>query len=287
MHLAGVCTRIFIFISLVFGLARVLPAIAEEPSGTVPDATLRDNSKVPNDLKEIGIQEHLGEQVSINDLTFRNEEGSPVQLKEFFKSGRPVILTLVYYECPNLCNYMLNGFVKSLKKVDWTAGEKFEIVTVSINPKETPQLAKQKKAAYLAAYGRPLAESGWHFLTGDEDQIGKLAKEVGFGFKYDPREKQYGHAAALFMLTPTGKISRYLYGIEFKNKDLRLALLEASNGKIGNVIDRFLLFCFRYDPETRKYSIYSLRLMEAGCAGTVVAFGGYLALFWRRQRKGA
>jgi protein SCO1/2 len=242
---------------------------------------------IPDELKDVGITEHLGDSVSLADYTFKNEAGQNVKLANYFHAGRPVLLTLVYYECPNLCNFLLNGLVKSLKTLDWTPGQKFEIVTLSINPKETPVLAEKKKAAYLESYGRKEASAGWHFLTGDEAQIRKLANQVGFGYKYDTQDQQYAHSAAIFVLTPEGKISRYLYGIEFKNTDLRLSLLEASNGKIGTVIDRILLFCYRYDPQTRKYSIYLTKVMQAGCGLTLLVFGSYLALFWRRQRKGA
>jgi protein SCO1/2 len=182
---------------------------------------------------------------------------------------------------------MLNGLVKSLKTLDWTPGPNFEIVTISVNPKETFELAGQKKDSYIRAYGRPEAASAWHFLTGEESQSRKIASEVGFGYRYDPDEKQYAHSAVLFVLTPEGKVSRYLYGIEYQNKDLKLALLEASNGKIGNVIERFLLFCYRYDPHLRQYSVYLTRLMQTACGLTILVFGGYLGLFWRRQRKGA
>lgn len=243
-------------------------------------------TSIPDELKDVGITEHLGSSVDLS-LQFKNEEGKRVPLSDYFHKGKPVILTLVYYECPNLCNFLLNGFVTSLKPMDWTPGDKFDIVTVSIHPKETPALAAQKKTSYLQAYGRPEAAAGWHFLTGDEDEIKKLASQVGFGFRYDAADKQYAHSAALFALTPEGKISRYLYGIQFEVKDLRLALLEASNGKIGTVVERLMLFCYRYDPKTRKYSVYLTKLMQAACGGTVLIFGGYLVLFWRRQRKGA
>lgn len=244
-------------------------------------------SKIPAQLRDIQIKENLGGAVSLSSLTFNDETGKSVQLSDYFKRGKPVLLTLVYYECPNLCNFMLNGLVQSLKTFDWTPGNQFEIVTVSINPREKSVLAAQKREAYLKAYNRPEAREGWHFLTGEEDQIQKLAREVGFGYRYDEQEKQYAHGAVIFALTPEGKISRYLYGIEYPNKDLRLALLEASNGKIGTVVDRFLLFCYRYDPQTRRYSIYLTKLMQAACGATVVIFGGYLLIFWRRQRKGA
>jgi protein SCO1/2 len=240
---------------------------------------------IPSELKEIGVTEHLGNSVSISEFTFRDEDGKSVHLSDYFHKKRPVILTLVYYQCPNLCNFQLNGLVHSLRNLDWTAGDQFEIVSVSIHPKEGPELATGKKAAYLKAYERPKAAAGWHFLTGDESQSKKLASELGFGYRYDEQEKQYAHSAAIFVLTPEGKISRYLYGIEFPNKDLRLALLEASNGMIGTVVDRLLLFCYRYDPQTRKYSVYLTKLMQAGCGSTVVIFGGYLAIFWRRQRR--
>jgi protein SCO1/2 len=177
--------------------------------------------------------------------------------------------------------------VKSLKTFEWTPGQKFEIVTLSINPNEKSELAAKKKVAYLESYGRKEATSGWHFLTGDEVQIRKLAEQVGFGYRYEPKDNQYAHSAAIFALTPDGKISRYLYGIEFKNTDLRLTLLEASNGKIGTIVDRILLFCYRYDPQTRKYSIYLTKVMQTGCGLTLLVFGGYLSLFWRRERKGA
>ncbi len=242
---------------------------------------------IPPELKDVTIQEHLGSQVSISDIVLFDQSGKPVKLAEFFQKGHPVILTIVYYECPNLCTFVLNGLVSSLKTLDWTPGNQFEIVTVSMNPKESFELANRKKEAYLKSYGRPEAAAGWHFLTGEESQIRKLASEVGFGYRYDEQEKQYAHGSVIFALTPEGKISRYLYGIEFPNKDLRLALLEASNGKIGTVVDRFLLFCYRYDPHTRKYSVYLTQLMQLSCGITVILFGGYLAVFWRRQRKGA
>jgi protein SCO1 len=243
--------------------------------------------QVPDELKNVSITEHMGETVSISDLTFQDEQGNTVPLSTYFKSGRPVLLTLVYYQCPHLCNFLLNGLVKSLKTLDWTPGGQFDIVTVSINPKENSDLARHKKENYLKEYGRPEASPGWHFLVGEETQIQKLASQVGFGYEYDPKDKQYGHAAALFILTPEGKISRYLYGIEFKSTDLKLALLEASNGKIGTVVERFLLFCYQYDPLTKKYSVYTMKLMQTGCAMTVLFLGGYLMVYWRRQRKGA
>ena len=240
---------------------------------------------VPAQLKEVGITEHLGDLVSIQSLQFKNEKGEDVKLADYFHKGRPVVLNLVYFECPSLCSLVLNGFVKTLKALEWTPGKEFDVVTLSIDPREGSALAASKKEAYLQVYGRPEAASGWHFLTGKEADIKKLAAEVGFGYKFVPEEQQFAHSAALFALTPEGKVSRYLYGIDFAARDMKLALLEASNGKVGTIVDRFLLFCYRYDSVTHKYSVYLAKLMQAGCAGTVVVFGGYLGVFWNRQRR--
>ncbi len=282
MRILGPQVRLQVFVSFLM-LHSVAFATHFQPELEKMD--LESPKGIPSELKEAGITEHLGSSVSIEELSFKDERGKTVHLSDYFNKGRPVLLNLVYYECPNLCGFLLNGLMTSLKKMSWTAGEKFEIVTVSIHPGETPDLARGKKEAYLQAYGRPQAQSGWHFLTGEETQLKKLASQVGFGYRYDLQEKQYAHSAAIFILTPAGKISRYLYGIEFSERDLKLALLEASSGKIGTVVDRFLLFCYRYNPQTRKYSVYLTQLMQAGCGGTVVIFGGYLAIFWRRQRK--
>ena len=248
-------------------------------------STFARAEEVPFELRGVGITEHLGDSVSVGDLHFKDDSGEDVTLSKFTKSGKPVILALVYYECPNLCNMILNGLTQSLKSLDWTPGERFDIVAVSINPKETPVLAAKKKAAYLESYGRKETAAGWHFLTGEESQIKKLASQVGFGYRYDEREKQYAHGSAIYVLTPEGRISRYLYGIEFRPKDLKLALLEASGGKIGSVVDRFVLFCYHYDPKSRSYSMVINRVMTTGCAGSVIFFGGYLVVFWRRERK--
>lgn len=252
--------------------------------GQYPVQLLKPNER-PEELKGVGIQEHLGARVSLDELTFRDETGQSVKLSRYFKSQKPVVLNLVYYSCPSLCSYVLNGFLESLKGAQWTAGEQFEIVTVSIDPREGPELAASKKKSFLESYGRPGAEEGWHFLTGDESQIKRLASEVGFGYRYVENQDEYAHSAAIFILTPDGRISRYLYGITFPQRDFRLALLEASNGKIGTVADRIMMFCFRYDSEQRGYSLYVFRLAQVGTAGGMVFVGGYMLVFWRRQSR--
>lgn len=285
MRLAEFSSRSVIIVSVALWLVMLAVILNLKPVTVEKGANYKPG--IPEELKEVGVTEHLGESLPISEFQLRDESGNSVRLSDYFKKGRPVLITPVYYGCPNLCNFVLNGLTQTLKDLDWTPGKQFEIVSFSINPNENAQLATRKKEAYLESYGRPQAKEGWHFLTGDESQVKRLASLLGFGYKWDPQEKQYAHGAALMVLTPEGKLSRYLYGIEYKQKDLRLALLEASNGKIGNAVDRFLLFCFRYDPQTRKYSLYLTRIMQAGCAASMVIMGAYLMVFWRRQRKGA
>ncbi len=230
--------------------------------------------KIPDALKNIQITEHLGRNVPIHEFEFSDEEGKLVQFKQFFTQGKPVVLNLGYYRCGTLCNYSYQGLSHVLKNTTLQAGRDFEVVSISIDPKDDFHSAAEKKATF-----------GWHFLTGKEDQVKKLAEQVGFGYRYIPEEKQFAHGAASFVLTSEGKISRYLYGIEFDPKDFKLALVEASNGRVGTLVDRILLFCYHYDPGTRKYSLYSTRLMSAGGASTLVIFGGYLVVFWNKQRR--
>ena len=254
-------------------------------SSSAPSSTGQSSSALPENLKDVQIEDRLGNQVEIQSLQFRDETGALVPLSNYFNRGKPVVLSLVYYECPNLCTLVLSGLLETLKSFEWVPGEKFEVVSVSINPKETPELATTKKNNYLKEYGKPGAEKGWHFLTGEEGQIRSLADQVGFRYKYVEEEQQYAHGAAIFVLTPDGRLSRTLYGIQYAPKDFKLALLEASEGKIGSVVERFLLFCYSYDPVTRKYSVTLTRVMQAGGLGSTLLFGGYLAFFWYRQRR--
>jgi protein SCO1/2 len=240
---------------------------------------------VPNALEGVGIHEHLGAAVSIRTLHFKDEKGNDVLLSDYFRKNRPVILALVYYECPNLCNLLLNGMVAMLKTLDWTVGNQFDIVTVSINPRETPVLANAKKFAYVKIYGRPESENGWHFLTAEESQVKQLANEIGFTYKYDENEKQYAHAAAAYVLTPEGTISRYLYGIKFDQKDVRLALLEASNGKIGNVAEKVLLFCFHFDPNKNSYTFRIWKVVQIILSFEAMALFLFLIYLKRREKR--
>jgi protein SCO1/2 len=238
--------------------------------------------QVPEALEEVGITEHLDAKLPM-DLEFRDEDGLSVTLGSFFDGERPVILTLNYYRCPMLCGLMLNGLVDGLDQMEWTPGQEFEIVTVSINPLETPALAKEKKQNYIKRYGRPSAMSGWHFLTGNEPEIDRLAETVGFRFVYDPVGKQYAHAAAIFVCTPDGRVARYLYGIEYPPKRLKLGLLEASEGKIGSTLDQLILYCYHYDPTNRRYSPVAMNIMRVGGGATASILAVTLGIFWFRE----
>jgi len=244
--------------------------------------------RVPPALEEVGVEEHLDAKLPF-DVEFVDELGNSVTLGSFFDGERPVILTLNYYRCPMLCGLQLNGVVEGLTGLAWSIGDQFEMVTVSIDPLETPTLAREKKQNYLKWYDRVGAASGWHFLTGRQDDIVRLAETVGFSYTYDEDSGQYAHAAAIFVCTPDGRVARYLYGIEYPPKDLRLALLEASEGKIGSAIDQLILYCYHYDPSDRSYAPTAMNIMRLGGGATAVILGSSLLLFWvrdvRRKRR--
>ncbi|MFB3904812.1 MAG: SCO family protein [Acidobacteriota bacterium] len=239
-------------------------------------------STQPYPLTKVGIDQKLNSQVPL-DLRFRDEAGKQVRLGDFF-GKKPVVMSLVYYECPMLCTLVLNGMLTSFKVLSFDVGKEFEVVTVSFNPKETAQLAATKKESYLRRYGRAGAEKGWHFLTGDEDQIARLADAVGFRYTYDPKTEQYAHASAIMVLTPQGHVARYYYGIEYAPRDVRLGLVEASANKIGSPVDQVLLYCFHYDPLTGKYGLMVRNLLRIGGIGTLVVLGGFIFLMLRRER---
>lgn len=237
----------------------------------------------PQELTGVGIDEHLGASISL-DLTFQNSLGVREPLRDFFDGKHPVILNLVYYRCPNVCHYLLDGFTNSVMKLPWAVGREFQVVTVSINPEETVEDAKKKRQQILHRYRHNSAVTGWHFLTGEEKNIRKLADEVGFLYQYDPQRKEYAHPSVIFVLTPDGKISRYLYGIQFNRLDLKLALLEAADGKIGSVVDKLLLYCYHYDPKNRKYALIALNSMKVAGSATVLGLI-FLFFFLSRSRK--
>jgi protein SCO1/2 len=235
----------------------------------------------PELLKEVGVDQKLNDQVPLN-LAFRDEHGKPVELAQFFGS-KPVILTLVYYNCPMLCTQVLNGLDRSLQALPMEIGKDFNVVTVSIDPTDRPVIAEAKQAMYAGMYRRPGAQYGWHFLTGDEPQIKQLADSVGFRYAYDSDSKQYAHASAIMLLTADGKISRYFYGVSYPERDLRLGLVEASQGKIGSPVDQVLLFCYHYDPHTGKYGLLISRMIQLGGLATVLIGGIFLIMLFRGE----
>ena len=235
----------------------------------------------PELLKDVGIDQKLNNSVPL-DLTFRDETGQTVKLAQFF-GNKPVILSLVYYNCPMLCTQVLNGMERSLKDLPMDIGKQFSVVTVSIDPTERATLASSKQALYTGLYGRPGATESWHFLTGDEPQIKQLANAVGFRYAYDPASKQFAHASAIMILTPEGRISRYLYGIQYATRDLRLGLVEASEGKIGTRVDQILLLCYHYDAATGKYSLLISRVLKAAGVFTILVIGIGIFLLARSE----
>ena len=236
--------------------------------------------------KEVKIEPHPGNQVPL-DTTFRDEAGEPVELGRYF-GDKPVILVLAYFRCPRLCTEVLNDLSKGLRGVSpFSAGRDFKVVVVSFDAREKPALAAAKKRSYVDDYGRPGADAGWHFLTGDQPAIDRLKEAVGFRTIYDPKDDQFAHDSAVMVLTPGGKVSRYLFGLGFNPRDLRLALVDSSEGRIGSVADHVLLLCFHYDPATGKYSAAILSIVRAGGALTMLALVGFWVAAARRPRRPA
>jgi len=236
----------------------------------------------PPYLENVGIEQHLDAQVPA-DLAFVDDTGHPVKLGDYF-GKKPLILNLVYYNCPMLCGEALAGLSGSMKMIKFDVGNEFDVVTVSFNPKETPEIAAAKKQDYLKRYGRPGAAAGWHFLTGPAESINALTRAVGFQYQYDAAKNQYAHATAIMVLTPEGRISRYFYGIDFPPKDLRMGLVEASQGKIGNLTDQVLLYCYHYDPTVGKYGAVVSNMLKLGGGLTILLVGGLLFILIRLDR---
>jgi protein SCO1 len=237
-------------------------------------------SAKPVGMENVGIQQRLEQQIPL-DLTFRDETGKSVQLGDYI-GKKPVILNFVYYRCPMLCPELLIGLESSLKVLKFDVGKEFDVVTVSFDPNDTPQLAAAKKADILKRYHRPGAENGWHFLTGEAQSITALAQAAGFQYRFDKKTGQFAHATAIMVLTSEGKLSQYYYGVDFSPKDLRLSLIQASDNKIGTLTDAVLLYCFHYDPATGKYSVIIGRVIQVAGGLTILLIGGMLLLLGKR-----
>jgi len=233
----------------------------------------------PPGLKNVGIEQHLDEQIP-PDLKFRDETGKPVRLGDFF-GRKPMILNLVYYNCPMLCGEVLSGLESALRVLKFDVGKEFDVLTVSFDPRENPEMATKKKAEFLKRYGRAGAAEGWHFLTGPQESIDALTKAAGFQYQYDPKTGQFAHATAIMVLTPEGKIAQYYYGVEYAPKDLRLGLIQASQNKIGNLADQVLLYCYHYDPTTGKYGAIIARVLQLSALATVLGLGTLMIVLIR------
>jgi len=236
----------------------------------------------PPHLENVGIEQHLDAQIP-PDLTFRDETGKIIKLGDYF-GKKPLILDLAYYNCTMLCGEVLSGLTSSMKMVKFDVGREFDVVTVSFDPRETPEIAAAKKKEYIQRYGRPGAALGWHFLTGQADAINALTKAAGFQYQYDPKINQFAHATAIMVLTPQGRISRYFYGMDFPPKDLRMGLVEASESKIGNAVDQVLLYCYHYDPATGKYGAIVANILRLAAAFTILILGIFLFIMFRLER---
>lgn len=266
---------------LLAGLAAAHAQQAAPPPETAPGGADRIEP-LPAGLEDVGIDERLDTRLPL-DLTFTDHDGRTVRLGDYFDGRRPVLLTLNYYKCPMLCGLMLNGLLDALRELEWTAGQQFQVVTLSFDPLETTPLARVKRNAYLSEYGRPAAAGGWHFLTGRKPAIDALLEAAGYRIRWDEKTQQWSHAAALILCTPDGRISRYLYGVLFEPRTLRLSLVEASEGRIGSTVDRILLFCYHY--QDGEYTLAALNLVRAGGLLSLAAVGGLLGYLWRREAR--
>jgi protein SCO1/2 len=262
----------------------VVPARAQYNGGTQPQSGLPADS-VPFLLREVSLDQRLNEQIPL-DLPFRDEGGNLVRFGDYL-GEKPAVLVLVYFDCPMLCTQVLNDLVGVLKMLSLDAGKDFTVLAVSFNPHDRPEVAAAKKRAYVERYGRPQDAGGWHFLTGDDWAIRRLTAAVGFHYVFDKSIAQYAHPTGITILTPAGRLARYFYGVDYSPRDVRLALVEASAGKIGSPADRILLYCYHYDPTTGKYGFLILRAVRIGGVAMMITMGTFIFLMWRREKRPA
>ena len=250
--------------------------------GHVASVHAQPSSQTRKEFEGVGIDEKLGASVPL-DITFRDASGNAVTLGQYFDGDRPVMLTINYYDCPMLCPMVLDQYARTLKNIDWVPGEEFEAVTVSIDPEETPAMARRQKESYVEALNKPGAGKGWHFLTGDAAAIKTLTDAVGFNYRKVEEKDEYAHPTAVIFLSGEGTVTRYIYGMEIPPADARKALVEASNGKVGNVMDQVALYCFQFDPDANSYTADAFALMRIGGTLMAMVLAGVLVYFWRRE----
>ena len=284
MNARFITLRVFAFVSFV---SLVVPHEAFTQMTGAPAAGYRRErgmaaSVVPQAIREVGFDQRLDARVPL-DVDFRDDQGRTVRLGEYF-GRKPVVLAFVYYDCPMLCTMVLSSITSTLGVLSLDAGTDFELVMVSFDPREKPDLAARKKAEYLPRYDRPAAADGWHFLTGDQASIERLTQAAGFRYTWDEETQQFAHPAGIVVLTPDGRLARYLFGLEYGPRDLRLALVEASEGRIGTAVDAALLYCYHYDPMTGRYGLVVMRVLRIAGAATVLALGTFVFVMLRRER---
>jgi protein SCO1/2 len=277
----SVCVRVHPWLILFLGLSAFAGYDNRVGGPKIGDPPILPPGVTPRELEGVGVDEHLGRPVDLG-LAFTGEDGNPVALKSLFHQGRPVILDLVYYKCPNLCNLVLNGQVEAMKEMGWTPGKEYEVVTISINPKEATDIAREKKTTYLADFEKPAP--GWHFLTDYQGNAKKLSEEAGYHYRYDQRQDQYAHPAAIMILTPEGQIARYLYGVRFRAKDMRFALAEASEGRMTLTLEKILLLCYHYDPQANRYVLFAANVMRIGGALSALLLAAFIWRMFRSER---
>ncbi len=251
-----------------------------------PTAEASQSNGLPPALKAVGIEQKLGATLPL-DTELKDEDGKLVKLSDYFTSGRPVIVTFVYFDCPMLCNQVLNGLTGSLKGMSFDAGKEFDVVAISFDAREfdNPTLAKNKKASYMERYGRAGTEGGWHFLTGTQTSIDAVTSAAGFSYKWDEKSNQFAHAAAVMIASPEGKLTRYFYGIDYSPKDIKFGVMESAENKVGNAAEKLLLYCYHYDPSTGKYGLAILNVIRLGGIATLIGLGAMCFVFWRRNKK--
>jgi len=266
----------------IFGVLALLAASSAPQAQTVPSNVGPTSAMMPPALQNVGFEPSLNGQMPL-DLHFRDETGRDVQLREFFGQKKPVVLAFVYYRCPMLCDQIQMGVVGTLRMLSFNPGRDYEVVFISFDPHDTPELAAEKKQAALARFHRPETVSGWHFLTGSQESIEAITRAANFRFRYDAKSKLFAHASGVMLLTADGRISRYFYGVEYPGRDMRLGLVDASAGRIGSPIDHVLLFCYHYDPSSAKYSASILRIIRIGGILTIFTIAGGIWIFRRRE----
>lgn len=249
------------------------------------DPTIQEaqTTGLPKPLQTVGIEQRLNEQLPL-DTKFVDENGQAVALGDYFKKGKPVVLALVYYECPMLCNQVLTGLSGALKGVNFDAGKEFEVVAISFDPRDTPAVARSKKETYLSHYNRPETAGGWHFLTGTPEAIQKITEAVGFKYQWDEETKQFAHAGGIQIVTPEGKLARYFYGIDYAPKDVKFGVMEASTNKVGNAVEKLILYCYHYNPASGKYGLAIMNVVRLGGIATLIGLAAMFIFFRRYNR---